>query len=265
VTGVPDVCSSDLRTADWRMHRFADHVELYDIHTDIGETVNVADKHPEVVASLKTKMNAWVESMGVALTHLPPPASLDAKPSPEGEVLEISVTVTNKAKPRDSLIVPFARYEGHVFATDYIEYDLAVAPGSPLKGFYYSPFKGNDNKQVTLDFKRGVGFDQFGREQISGPEPKGGAGVWEHRIIGLSSYGPGIMPGHGIVFKAAQPGHYKIYLDNLRIRHSDGRTSPIWTDAKNIRTRKSADTESFTDVHVRAVPFASFNTPGQPN
>jgi arylsulfatase A-like enzyme len=254
-----------IRTADWRMHRFCDHVELYDIHKDIGEAVNMADKHPDVVASLKAMMNAWVASMGVALTHLPAPAALDAKPAPQGEVLEISVTVTGKAKPKDSLVVPFARWEGNVFATDYIEYDLAVAPGSPMKGFYYSPFKGGDNKEVGLDFKRGEGFDQFGREQISGPEPKGGVGVWEHRIIGLSSYGPGIMPEHGIVFKGAKPGHYKIYLDNLRIRHSDGRTSSIWTDAKDIRTRKIADTELFKDVHVRALPSVSFNTPGQPN
>jgi arylsulfatase A-like enzyme len=246
-----------IRTADWRMHRFCDHVELYDIHKDVGEAVNVADKHPEVVASLKTKMNAWVESMGVALTHLPPPASLDAKPAPQGEVLEISVTVTDQAKPRDSLLVPFARFEGNVFATDYIEYDLAVAPGSPLKGFFYSPFKGNDNKQITLDFKRGEGVDQFGREQASGPEPKGGAGVWEHRIIGLSSYGPGILPGHGIVFKGAQPGNYKIYLDNLRIRHRDGTTTPIWKSGEDTKAKKIADTELFKGVQVRAVPLSA--------
>lgn len=242
-----------LRTADWRMHRFCDHVELYDIRKDISEAVNVADQHPEVVASLKTKMNAWVESMGVALTHLPAPASLDAKPAPQGEVLEISVTVTDKAKPKDALVVPFARWEGNVFATDYIEYDLAVAPGSPLKGFYYSPFKGNDRKEIRLDFKRGEGFDQFGREQVSGPEPKGGAGVWEHRIIGLSSYGPGILPGHGIVFKGGKPGTFKIYLDNLRLRHADGTTIPIWTTGQDTRYRPIADSEIFTSIRVRSV------------
>jgi len=245
-----------IRTADWRMHRFCDHVELYDIRKDIGEAVNVADKHPEVVASLKAKMNAWVESMGVALTHLPPPASLDAKPAPQGEVLEVSVTVTDKAKPKDSLVVTFARWEGNVFATDYIEYDLAVAPGSPTKGFYYSPFKGSDsdNKQIRLDFKRGEGFDQFGREQVSGPEPRGGAGVWEHRIIGLSSYAPSIMPGHGIVFKGGEPGHYKIYLDNLRIRRGDGSIVPIWTSAKDTARLKIKDSELFTDIRVRSIP-----------
>jgi hypothetical protein len=243
-----------IRTADWRMHRFADHVELYDMHADISETTNVADQHPDVVASLTTKMNAWVESMGVALTHLPPPASLDAKPAPQGEVLEISVTVTGKAKPKDSLVVPFARWEGHVFATDYIEHDLAVAQGSPLRGFYYSPFKGNDSKGARLDFNRGEGFDQFGREQVSGPGPKGGAGVWEHRIIGLSSYGPGILPGHAIVFKGAKPGNYKIYFDNLRIRHVDGTTTPIWTSGKDTRFRPIAASEFYTNIRVRSVP-----------
>jgi arylsulfatase A-like enzyme len=63
-----------IRTADWRMHRFADHAELYDMKKDIGETTDVAKEHPDVVASLKTKMDAWADSMGAALTHLPPPA-----------------------------------------------------------------------------------------------------------------------------------------------------------------------------------------------
>lgn len=243
-----------IRTADWRMHRFTDHAELYDIRADIAESTDVADKHPEVVAALNQKMDAWAESLGAALTHRPPPAKLDAKPAPEGEVLELTATVTGKPKPKDSLVVQFARWEGNVFATDYIEYDMSVAPGSPLKGFYYSPFKGNDSKGARLDFNRGEGIDQFGREQISSPEPKGGAGVWEHRIIGLSSYGPGIMPGHALVFKGAKPGNYKIYIDNLRIRHADGSTTPIWTNGKDTKAKKTADSEFFKNVQVRAVP-----------
>ena len=175
---------------------------------------------------------------------------------PDGEVLEITVTVAGKPKPKDALVVPFARWEGNVFATDYIEYDLAVAKGSPLKGFHYSPFKGNDSKGARLNFNRGEGFDQFGREQVSGPEPKGGAGAWEHRIIGLASYGPGIMPGHALVFKGAKPGTYKVYLDNLRIRHADGSTTPIWQSGKDTKAKKIEDTELFQKVSVRAVNAA---------
>jgi len=245
-----------IRTADWRMHRFADHSELYDIRADIGETKDVAGANPDAVKSLTAKMNVWADSLGAALTHQPPPVKLDAKPAPEGEVLEISLTVAGKPKPKDSLVVSFARWEGNVFATDYIEYDIAVAPGSPQKGFYYSPYKGNDSKGARLDFNRGEGIDQFGREQVSGPEPKGGAGVWEHRIIGLSSYGPGIMPGHAIVFKGAKPGNYKVWFDNLRIRHADGSTTPIWTSGKDTRAKKIEDTELFKDIKVRAVNVA---------
>jgi arylsulfatase A-like enzyme len=242
-----------VRTADWRLHRFADHMELYDVRHDIGETNDVSARNPDVVSSLKTKMDAWATSLGAALTHQPALASLDAKPAPQGEVLEISVTVASGAKPKDSFLIPFARYEGRVFATDYVEYDIAVAPGSQLKGFYYTPFKGNDAKDVSLYFNRGVGFDQFGREQASGPEPKGGVGVWEHRVIGLASFGPGSMPGHAIEFKAARPGTYKIYLDNLRIRHADGSTSPIWSNAKDTRSRKIEDSALFKGVQIRSV------------
>ncbi len=245
-----------IRTANWRLHRFADRVELYDIREDIGETVNVADKHPDIVSSLVTKMNDWVSSMGVALSHLPPPATLDAKPEPKEEVLEISVTVTGTAKPKDSLLVQFARYEGNVFATDYIEYDIAVGTGSPLKGFYYTPFKGNSNDQPRNEFKRGEGVDQFGRDQATGPEPKGGPGVWEHRIIGLSSYGPGILPGHGITFKGFKPGNYKIYIDNLSIRHADGTRTPLWTNGKDTRVNKIKENELFEGITIRTVDMA---------
>ena len=244
-----------IRTAEWRMHRFFDHVELYDIRADISETKDVAAAHPDVVKSLTAQMTARAESLGAALTHQPVPAKFDAKPAPEGEVLEISVTVTDKAKPKDTLVVPFAGFEGHQFATDYVEYDIAIAADSLRQGYYYSPFKGNDNKSISLNFKRGEGVDQFGREQAAGPEPRGGPGVWEHRVIGLCSSAPGILPRHGLVFRGGKPGTYKIYLDNLRIRHTDGTTTPIWTTGKETRYRPIADSEFFTGIRVRSVPM----------
>ncbi len=246
-----------IRTADWRLHRFFDRVELYDIRGDIGETKNVADAHPEVAKLLTAKMNAWADSLGAALTHQAAPVRLDAKPAPEGEVLEITATVAAGAKPKDLLVVPFASFAGGHFATDSIEYDIAIGPASQRSGFYYSPFKGNDNKAIQLDFKRGEGIDQFGREQSTGPEPKGGPGVWEHRVIGLCSSAPGSLPRHGLVFTGRTPGTFQIYLDNLRIHHADGSTTPIWTNGQDTRARKIADTDLFKNVNVRVVPLAS--------
>jgi arylsulfatase A-like enzyme len=243
-----------IRTADWRLHRFFDHVELYDIHADLGETRNVADAHPDVVKSLTAQMNAWVESLGAALSHQPVSARLDAEPAPEGEVLEVTLTVTAEAKPKDRLVVPFAGFAGHCEATDHIEFDIATGKDSFPRGFFYSPFKGNDDKSIALEFKRGEGIDQFGRDQSAGPETRGGPGVWEHRIVGLCSWAPGILPRHGLVFSGGKPGTYKVYLDNLRIRHADGTTTPIWTTGKDTSYRPMADSKSFTGVQVRSVP-----------
>ena len=246
-----------IRTADWRLHRFCDHVELYNIRDDISETTNVASAHPDMVKLLTAQMNTWVKSLGAALTHQPVPAKFDAKPAPKGEVLEVTVTVTDKAKPKDTLVVSFADFVGHQFATDYLEYDVAIAADSLRQGFYYSPFKGNDKKALSLYFKRGEGFDQFGREQAAGPEPRSGPGVWEHRVIGLSSSAPGILPHHGIVFKGGQPGTFKVYLDNLRLRHADGTTTPIWKDSRDTHAKKIADTDAFNDISVRALPLSA--------
>lgn len=248
-----------LRTADWRLHRFFDRFELYDVRKDIGETRNVAAAHPEVVKSLTAKMNSWVDSLGAALTHQAVPVRFDAKPAAEGEVLEVTVTATDKAKPKDVLVVPFAGFPGPHFATDHIEFDIAIAPGSLRNGFYYSPFKGNDDKAIQLNVRRGEGIDQFGRDQSTGPEPKGGPGVWEHRVIGLCSSAPGALPRHGMVFTGRTPGSFRVYLDNLRIRHADGSTTPIWNSAQDTRARKIADTERFKDVQVRAVPASAIH------
>ena len=159
-------------------------------------------------------------------------------------------------KPKDQLVVPIASFGGSQFATDYVEYDIATAPDSLRRGFFYSPFKGNDSKAVTLNFKRGEGLDQFGREQAMAPEVQGGPGVWEHRIIGLSSSAPGPLPRHGLVFKGGKPGTYKVYLDNLRIRHADGSTTPLWTSGKDTRPGAFKANEFFKDLQVRAVNVA---------
>jgi len=62
------------------------------------------------------------------------------------------------------------------------------------------------------------------------------------------------LPRHGLVFKGGKPGIYKIYLDNLRLRHADGSTTPLWTNGKNTRFRKIEDTALFKEVQVRAIP-----------
>jgi len=249
-----------IRTAEWKMHRFSDRFELYNMRKDEGEVANVADAHPDVVKSLDAKMDAWADSLGAALTHRPAPAKLDAKPKPEGDVLEITVTVTDKAKPKDRLIVPFAGWDGFQQATDWVEFDIAFARESLPRGCFYSPVQGNASKPYKVFFKRGDGLDQVGREQFSGPGPKDGPGVWEHRVIGLCSFAPGPLNKHALIFSGGKAGIYKVYIDNLRIRRADGSLSSIWAHAKDTRHRRIEDSELFTGVQVRTVPIAETGT-----
>ena len=128
--------------------------ELMDNRIRLRSIGRIEGLTPDVVKALTEKMNAWAGSLGAALTHQTTPAKLDAKPAPEGELLEVTVTVTAQAKPSDRLIVPVASFAGNQFATDYVEYDVACASDSLRRGFFYSPLKGNDSKAITINFRR---------------------------------------------------------------------------------------------------------------
>jgi len=242
-----------IRTADWKLHRFFDRFELYDITTDETESTNVAEAHPEVVKSLTAKMDAWAESLGAALSHQPAPKKYHSAPKPEGEVLAVTVTISDKAKPKDRLAINIANWGATQYATDWIEFDIAFSPNTPKRHPYVSTLEGNNSKPFGPLFKAGTAVDQFGRDQITGPGIADGKSLWEHRIIGLSSTAPGPLGKHGVVFTGGTPGTFTIYLDNLRIRHLDGSTTPLWTEGKDTRAGKFTPDGFFSDLQIRAV------------
>ena len=90
--------------------------------------------------------------------------------------------------------------------------------------------------------------------QSTGPGIADGKSTWEHRIVGLASTAPGPLGKYGVVFSGGTAGTFTVYLDNLRIRHADGSTTPIWTNGKDTRLPKIADSELFTQVRARTVP-----------
>jgi arylsulfatase A-like enzyme len=112
-----------IRTRQWKLHRFFNRYELYNIITDETESANVADAHPDVVVSLAAKMDAWADSLGAAISHRPALHKHHAAAAPEGEVLAVTVAITDKAKPRNRLAINIANWNGTQYATDWIEYD----------------------------------------------------------------------------------------------------------------------------------------------
>ena len=242
-----------LRTDQWKLHRFFNRFELYDITKDETEANNVADAHPDVVKSLAAKMDAWADSLGAALSHQPAPAKYHQPAAPEGEVLAVTVTITDQAKPKDRVGISLANWSGTQYATDWIEYDIAFSPNTPKRHPYFSTLEGNNQKSFGPLFKPGTGVDQFGRDQSTGPGISDGKSIWEHRIVGLSSTAPGPLGKHGVVFTGSNAGTCTIYLDNLRIRHADGSATPLWTSGKDTRAGAFQANELFKDLKIRTV------------
>lgn len=78
-----------------------------------------------MVKSLAGKMDRWADSLGAALSHRPAPAKYHAPDAPEGEVLAVTLTFREKAKPKDRAVISLANWNGNQYATDWIEYDIA--------------------------------------------------------------------------------------------------------------------------------------------
>jgi len=188
------------------------------------------EKTPEKEMALRLRIPAWVEQ----------------------PVLKVNGQVSDEALKPGS----YSEIRRGWKAGDVVELELPM-PGVLMESH---PLVEENRNQVAVMrgplFKRGDGVDQFNRDQTTGPGIADGQSVWEHRIIGLSSTAPGPLGKHGVVFNGGKPGTYTIYLDNLRIRHHDGSTTPLWTSGKDTRAGKFTANELFKDLKIRAVSVA---------
>ncbi len=69
-----------IRQGDWKLIEFFEdgRLELYDLGSDIGETRNLAEQHPDRVAAMHDQMKAWRESVAA-----PVPRELNPKFDPD--------------------------------------------------------------------------------------------------------------------------------------------------------------------------------------
>ncbi|MCD6303769.1 MAG: sulfatase-like hydrolase/transferase [Planctomycetes bacterium] len=238
-----------VRTEKWKLFRYVNHVELYDIRRDLCETTNVADEHPDVVKEMTARLEAWRRSTGVALMHQAPRPTSPSRPAPQGDVLEVRATVTTAGRPRDSVLLHLAARSLRILPGDYLEYDICIAADSLPGGFYLAPFR--TNKPAVFNGRRGV--DQFGRLQAYGPPTRGAPGTWERRVIGLGNEAPSSLNRYGVVLMGRRSGTLHFYLDNIQVRRGDGSVVPIWTGVKDTRYQKPKPRQRFTNISVRAV------------
>jgi len=74
---------SAIRQGDFRLVEFHEdqHVELYNLKQDLGETHDLADKLPAITAALRQKLHAWRQQAGAQMPT--PNPAYDSKPKAE--------------------------------------------------------------------------------------------------------------------------------------------------------------------------------------
>ena len=246
-----------IRTDKWKLHRFFDRYELYDITKDETESNNVAEAHPDVVKSLTAKMDAWADSHR---RRAQPPARARqvsrARRARRRGARRHRDHHRQGASPR--IAWPSRWRTGTARNTPPTGSNTTSPsrPAAPKRHPYFSTLEGNNSQTLRPALQARHGVDQFGRDQSTGPGIADGKSIWEHRIVGLSSTAPGPLGKHGVVFTGGKAGTFTIYLDNLRIRHADGSTTPLWTNGKDTRAGKFKANELFKDLKIRAVKVA---------
>ena len=245
-----------IRTDKWKLHRFFNRFELYDITRDESETNDVAGAQAEVVSSLVAKMDAWAGSLGAALSHRAAPANYDAPAAPEDEVLAVTLTITARPVPaiawRSRWRTGMARSTRPTGSSTTSR--SLLARRNVIPGFRHS--KAITRNRSDHSLKRATASTSSVATNRPDQGIADGKSIWEHRVVGLSSTAPGPLGKHGFVFNGGTSGTFTVYLDNLRIRHADGSTTPLWTSGKHTRLGKFIPNERFRDLKVCTVPVS---------
>ncbi len=199
-----------LRSDQWKLFRYREKVELFDIVKDIAESKDIAASNPEVVKQMLAQIAIESKKYGVANIHLP----LDIKqeePKAKRKIISIEITSENDLKKQTLKIL---KKKFTILANYYFEYDIKVDSKSELSYCYFSPIRG-DNPV----FNDKMGVDVTGKLLQS---PTEFDDKWKRVSVGLGTYSPLNFGDLGLTFKFKKPGKATVYLDNIRIKNLKG-------------------------------------------
>jgi arylsulfatase A-like enzyme len=245
-----------IRSETWKLFYYSDHVELYNVKEDIGETRNLAAKKPAVTNKLKAKYEDWIYSNNFNVTYMTPKVDKPLVANPQVEVLEVKAH--QKERIGNSLDIFFTRapsydYDQYVEHCDFIEYDICVATDGREDGFLYSPGRGWSPK-----FRNNTGIDQWSRIQTKGPGVRAGKGIWERRRVGIGNICGLGTPIQFIRLVGPEPGYYHFYLDNITWHRTNGSQQNIFNIGKDLirHERPIPKHPVFENVQLNIIPLS---------
>lgn len=246
-------CDS-IRTARYKMVRYADRKELYDLQNDVAEAKNIAAQHPKIVANLERRLDAWQASVPIHPTHVAVKGPHQAQPS--GDVLEVRAR-RDGGKGRQILGIALGVCEPfQVGSGDRLEFDVLIAANSARDGL------GIDFRHPERQKKKG----QL-RGTVDGEDEAVGAtgvseqrnGEWTRRVIGLANRAGRMLDTLWFSIEGIKPAMYHIFLDNVLIRRADGSVVEFYRDGTEPQQGRRATADGYSGVSVRAVPLEQAN------
>ncbi len=219
-----------VRSDKWKLSRYFDKAELYDMENDISETNEVSASNPEIVKQLMKQVDVESRKIGVANAFLP----LNIKhenPKPSGSAIAVNFDIKSaddqKKQTLHILNMPF-----NILADYYLEYDIKVEGTAIPSVCFFSPLKAD---KPIFDGKQGV--DLSGKLLQSPTEIDSN---WKHVAVGLCAFAPNKYGPFGLTFKFNSIGKATVYMDNVLIKNTKGEViHEIFVDKYNKEGFKS--------------------------
>jgi len=243
-----------IRTERWKLLRFADRRELYDLASDPSEARNVAAGYPEIVEDLEAKLSAWEASVPCFPSHVPVKLRTPARAEPRGDVLEVRAERPAAGK-RDPLYVLVTRSDVLTQPGDRLEYDMLIAKDSARRGFFVDMT--NKARRPAL-FGSSRAVDQYGTEQRPDKGFPQAEGRWARRVIGQAGRSPAPLGAFRVGFVGRDAARYHFYLDNVIVRRANGDIIELYRDGP-LKPRSIPKSKVYSDVSVNVVPLAQVN------
>ncbi|MEX0610823.1 MAG: sulfatase-like hydrolase/transferase [Pirellulales bacterium] len=228
-----------IRTARYKLVRYADRTELYDLQNDIAEANDIAKQRPQIAANLEQRLDAWEASVPIYPTHIAVKGAESLKPQPSGDVLEVIASRDRRSTGKQILGLTLGSCERFSIGSgDRVEFDILFARDSATNG-------------VSVELAHPARQKKRGRLKANFADGDGGTGAtarqrknqWSHRAIGLANRGGRMLDSLWLGLEGNRAAEFHLYLDNVIVRRADGTTIDFYRDGKapQQKSREAAD------------------------
>jgi arylsulfatase A-like enzyme len=228
-----------IRTARYKLVRYADRTELYDLQNDIAEANDIAKEQPQIAADLEQRLDAWEASVPIYPSHVAVKDAQSVKPQPAGDVLEVIARPDRRSTGKQILGLTLGSCERFSIGSgDRLEFDILFARDSATDG-------------VSVELAHPARQKQRGRLKATFADDDGGTGVaerqregqWSHRAIGLANRAGRMLDSLWLGLEGNRAAEFHLYLDNVVIRRADGTTIDFYRDGEvpHQKSREAAD------------------------